>query len=131
MSHRRRVFAALAVGFSLTTSGCLQYTMRVQDIEKVRPRPGTADPLSLTGFGRHPRDGRLLYSCEDGGKYDGVVVKREFLSNSDLGRAIGRYFAKLLSMLILGIGYIMVAFDSEKRGLHDMICDTRVVRQSN
>jgi uncharacterized RDD family membrane protein YckC len=61
----------------------------------------------------------------------GMKVVRPDGSRVDLGRAIGRYFAKLLSMLILGIGYIMVAFDSEKRGLHDMICDTRVVRQRN
>jgi uncharacterized RDD family membrane protein YckC len=61
----------------------------------------------------------------------GMKVVRPDGSRVDLGRAVGRYFAKLLSMLILGIGYIMVAFDSEKRGLHDMICDTRVVRQSN
>jgi len=25
------------------------------------------------------------------------------------------------------IGYIMAAFDSEKRALHDHICDTRVI----
>ena len=25
------------------------------------------------------------------------------------------------------IGYIMVAFDEEKRALHDRICDTRVI----
>lgn len=61
----------------------------------------------------------------------GMKVVRPDGSRVDLGRAVGRYFAKLLSMLILCIGYIMVAFDSEKRGLHDMICDTRVVRQSN
>ena len=41
--------------------------------------------------------------------------------------ALGRYFAKILSGLIIGIGYIMAAFDSEKRGLHDFICDTRVI----
>jgi uncharacterized RDD family membrane protein YckC len=61
----------------------------------------------------------------------GMKVVRPDGSRVDLGRAVGRYFAKLLSMLILCIGYIMVAFDSEKRGLHDIICDTRVVRQSN
>jgi uncharacterized RDD family membrane protein YckC len=43
------------------------------------------------------------------------------------GRAFGRYFAKMLSGIMLWIGFIMVGFDSEKRGLHDMICDTRVV----
>ena len=45
-----------------------------------------------------------------------------------VGRAIGRYFAKFLSAIILCIGYIMAAFDSEKRALHDQICDTRVIK---
>lgn len=42
-------------------------------------------------------------------------------------RAVGRYFAEILSSLILMIGYIMVAFDEEKRALHDRICNTRVI----
>lgn len=45
-----------------------------------------------------------------------------------LGRAFGRYFAKMLSTFTLGIGYIIAGFDSEKRAMHDMICDTRVIR---
>jgi uncharacterized RDD family membrane protein YckC len=45
-----------------------------------------------------------------------------------LGRAVGRYFAKIVSGIILGIGYIMAGFDSQKRALHDMICDTRVIK---
>jgi uncharacterized RDD family membrane protein YckC len=44
-------------------------------------------------------------------------------------RALGRHFAEILSGLILMIGYIMAAFDDEKRTLHDRICDTRVVKQ--
>src|SRR5262249_7630217 len=44
------------------------------------------------------------------------------------GRAFGRNFAKILSGLIFLIGYIMAAFDSEKRALHDRICDTRVIK---
>jgi uncharacterized RDD family membrane protein YckC len=43
------------------------------------------------------------------------------------GRATGRFFAEMLSGLICYIGYIMVAFDSQKRGLHDHICSTRVI----
>jgi uncharacterized RDD family membrane protein YckC len=43
------------------------------------------------------------------------------------GRAAGRFFAEILSGLICYIGYIMVAFDAEKRSLHDHICQTRVV----
>lgn len=45
------------------------------------------------------------------------------------GLALGRYFAKILSALILLIGYIMAGFDEQKRALHDRICDTRVVRE--
>jgi uncharacterized RDD family membrane protein YckC len=41
--------------------------------------------------------------------------------------AFGRYFAKMLSWLILMIGFIMAAFDDEKRALHDRICNTRVI----
>ena len=43
------------------------------------------------------------------------------------GRAFGRYFAKLLSGLTCLIGYIIAAFDDQKRTLHDHICNTRVV----
>ena len=45
-------------------------------------------------------------------------------------RALGRYFAKLLSSLTCLIGYIMAIFDDQKRALHDRICDTRVVTNS-
>lgn len=44
-------------------------------------------------------------------------------------RALGRYFAAFLSAMILGIGYLMCAWDSEKRTLHDMICNTRVIKK--
>jgi uncharacterized RDD family membrane protein YckC len=44
--------------------------------------------------------------------------------------ALGRYFAKILSGMILAIGYIMAAFDDEKRALHDRICSTRVIVNS-
>lgn len=43
------------------------------------------------------------------------------------GRSVGRYFAKLLSAFTLLIGYIIAAFDPERRALHDRICNTRVV----
>ncbi len=43
-------------------------------------------------------------------------------------RAFARCLGELLSGLILCIGYIMAAFDSEKRTLHDRICSTRVIK---
>lgn len=42
-------------------------------------------------------------------------------------RAFGRAWAEQLSGLVCYIGYIIAAFDSEKRTLHDHICSTRVV----
>lgn len=45
-------------------------------------------------------------------------------------RALGRYFAKFLSGIICLVGYIMAAFDEERRALHDRICNTRVVVKS-
>lgn len=43
-------------------------------------------------------------------------------------RASGRYFAEFLSSITLCIGYIIAAFDEQKRALHDHVCDTRVIR---
>lgn len=43
-------------------------------------------------------------------------------------RAFGRYFAEIVSALIFCIGYIIAAFDYEKRTLHDRICTTRVIK---
>ena len=42
--------------------------------------------------------------------------------------ATGRYFAKFISAIILGIGFIMIAFTDKKRGLHDIIADTLVIK---
>ena len=46
-----------------------------------------------------------------------------------LGRSLGRTFAEILNVLTLLIGYIIAAFDSQKRALHDHICGTRVIRK--
>jgi len=44
-------------------------------------------------------------------------------------KAFGRYFAEIVSGIILCIGYIMAAFDDEKRTLHDRLCNTRVIKK--
>jgi uncharacterized RDD family membrane protein YckC len=43
-------------------------------------------------------------------------------------RATGRFFAKILSGMILNIGYIMAGFTERKQALHDMIAGTLVLR---
>jgi len=44
-------------------------------------------------------------------------------------RATGRTFAKFLSVITLGIGFLMIAFTKKKQGLHDMISETIVVKR--
>lgn len=44
------------------------------------------------------------------------------------GRATGRYFGKILSGVILLIGYLMQPFTEKKQALHDMIAGTLVVK---
>ena len=61
-----------------------------------------------------------------GKKLLGMVVTDLAGNRLSLGRAIGRYFAKFVSAIILGIGFIMVAFTEKKQGLHDMIAGTLV-----
>ena len=45
-------------------------------------------------------------------------------------RGLLRVFGMMLSGLILGIGFLMVAFTERKQGLHDMIASTYVVKDS-
>jgi len=61
----------------------------------------------------------------------GLKVVRPDGGPISMGRAAGRYFAKMISSMILMIGYIIAGFDSQKRALHDMICDTRVIKNQN
>ena len=53
------------------------------------------------------------------GRSDGTPVS--------FGLASGRYFGKWLSAALIGAGFISVAFDAKKRGLHDMIASTLVL----
>lgn len=59
----------------------------------------------------------------------GLRVVRSDGSPVTYRRAMGRFFASWLSQMTLGIGYVIAAFDDQKRTLHDHICDTRVIHQ--
>ena len=43
-------------------------------------------------------------------------------------RATGRTLAKFLSVITLGIGFLMIAFTKKKQGLHDIVAKTLVVK---
>ncbi len=57
----------------------------------------------------------------------GLRVVRSDGSKITYGRATGRYFARFLDLFSLLLGYLIAAFDDQKRALHDHVCDTRVV----
>ena len=44
-------------------------------------------------------------------------------------RALGRHFAEMLNAFTMLLGYVIAAFDGEKRALHDHICRTRVIKR--
>ena len=48
-------------------------------------------------------------------------------SRPSFARASGRYFAKILSSLTFGIGYLMAGFTEQKQALHDMVSGCLVV----
>jgi uncharacterized RDD family membrane protein YckC len=45
------------------------------------------------------------------------------------GRATGRYFGKIISNMILCIGFMMAGFTEKKQGLHDMLAGCLVVNK--
>lgn len=57
----------------------------------------------------------------------GIKVTDEHGQRIGLGRAIARYFAMILSTLILFVGFLMAGFTQRKQALHDILCGTLVV----
>ncbi len=74
----------------------------------------------------------LLESSERGATVGKMAVGLRVVTSDgqrlSFMNATGRYFAKFISAIILGIGFIMVAFTDKKRGLHDMIAGTLVIK---
>ena len=69
------------------------------------------------------------FSTTFGKRALGLYVLRPDGSRIGGLRAFARYLAGGLSGILLGIGYLMIGFNSDKRGLHDHICDTVVVKR--
>jgi uncharacterized RDD family membrane protein YckC len=82
---------------------------------------GVFETVFVTAWGATP--GKMV--C-------GLTVVRADGSRVRLGRAIGRYFAILLTQLtclVGGIGFLMVLVDPQHRALHDFLVETRVIRR--
>ena len=59
----------------------------------------------------------------------GILVTDEAGNRINFGRASARYFGKIISALILMIGYMMAGFTEKKQALHDIIAATLVVNK--
>lgn len=67
------------------------------------------------------------YGATPGKMAMGIRVVRPDGAKLTYLRALGRHFAEFLTSMTCFIGYLTVLFDKERRTLHDLICDTRVV----
>jgi uncharacterized RDD family membrane protein YckC len=68
------------------------------------------------------------YAATPGKMICGLEVRTAEQQEISYMQALGRTAAEIISGIILYIGYIMAAFDDEKRTLHDRIASTRVIK---
>ena len=59
----------------------------------------------------------------------GVIVTDVDGNRISFGRATARFFGKIVSWIILMIGYLMAAFTKRKQALHDIMAGCLVVRK--
>jgi len=59
----------------------------------------------------------------------GIIVTDMDGNSITFGRANGRYWGKIVSSLILLIGYLMAAFTRKKQALHDIMADCLVINR--
>ena len=79
----------------------------------------------------------LYFALMESSKYQGTLGKMAVKikvadENGDpisFGRATGRHFGKIISGIIIYIGYIMAAFTEKKQALHDMMAGTLVLNK--
>lgn len=63
-----------------------------------------------------------------GGRAMGIKVVDANGNVLPVGKAVLRYLASIVSAIILGIGYLMMLWDSKKQTLHDKIAGSYVVK---
>lgn len=100
---------------------------------------GTEDPAALEGMGSSLGLilGWIYFAVTESSPKQGTLGKMALgIKVTDLGgnrigfgKATGRHFGKIISYIILLIGFIMVAFTQKKQGLHDMMAGCLVVNK--
>lgn len=66
-----------------------------------------------------------------GKKILGLKVTDEYGERIELSKATKRFWSKIMSALILCIGFIMVGFTKKNQGLHDKIAGTLVIKDKS
>jgi len=61
----------------------------------------------------------------------GIIVVDQHQQRISFGRATARFFGRILSALLLCIGYIMAGFTERKQALHDILCGTYVMNRNS
>jgi uncharacterized RDD family membrane protein YckC len=93
--------------------------------------------ISILLFGLAAVSAHLLYEIVlTSSNWQGTIGKKllrlkvtdDFGNRISAGRSAGRFFSKILSGMASYIGFIMIAFMDRKRGLHDVIAKTQVLR---
>ena len=64
-----------------------------------------------------------------GKKLLGLMVVDDRGNPISFGRATGRYFGKIISALILFVGFFMAGFTVRKQALHDIMAGALVIRR--
>ncbi len=65
--------------------------------------------------------GKMLFSAR--------IVDASTFGPPSTGKLIGRFFAYLVSMLPLFLGFLWIAFDPRKQGWHDKLAGTVVIEE--
>jgi uncharacterized RDD family membrane protein YckC len=117
----------LPLGISPFSSG-LQPDATIDDLISYLIRVGIAGAVTFVLTW-------LYYAFMESSKYQatlgkmvlGIVVTDMNGQRISFGRAVGRNLAKIVSQIILCIGYLMIAFTQKKQGLHDIMANCLVV----
>lgn len=81
--------------------------------------------------------GWLFYACFESSNYMatpgklalGIQVRDDDFQRLTFGRATGRHFARFLSSIPLGIGYLFPLWTKRRQTLHDIVARTVVVNK--
>jgi len=126
------ILAALGLGFASSAE-----TMDFSDPEQAAGMIASIGAL-IGGYWILSLSIQILYfSFMEASKFQATLGKMAIGINVtdinggklDFGKAFIRNLSKILSYMILFIGYIMAGFTEKKQGLHDMIASTLVVKK--